>query len=224
MKKRTIYVSLLVLLFIILPEFLIKIEDRPVPKKINVTCDIYPSYTIKEAYYVGKNKLYMFKDSSGKDEVISILKKEDPLIMYEQNNDYVYCTDKNNNTGWISNNSDNLNILTNIKSDYKIDVGIKENIISIKEKENILKVIACNYKISKDKKNEIVLGKFKLLKKFIKDNNYYFKFFANYYIVSTNESKKHNIIVEGTNIIISTEDGKWIYENIPEESVIDIHY
>lgn len=267
MKKTVIYSIILTCIFIFAPAFMVQFDENTHQtinnedvNKDNINKDnndkkmdikdttneisIFSSNTcFKKTYYINKEKVNVYEDSSGNDKIIFTLPKNDVVVAYKENNGYLYCEEnKDGKKGWIKKNSDNLKGEIYKKTEYTLDVNLTNQNINVIKKDKVLKNIKCSTGILGDQETETPLGIFNIQckgeyfysNKYKEGARYYIKFFSNYLIHSIPVDKKGNIIEDEKKKIgfpashgcirISIQDAEWIYNNIPEGSSVIIHY
>lgn len=262
MKKTVIYSIILTCIFIFAPAFMVQLDENTHQtinnedvnkdnndKNMDIKdtaneISIFSSNTcFKKTYYISKEKVNVYEDSSGNDKIIFTLPKDDVVVAYKENNGYLYCEEnKDGKKGWIKKNSDNLKGEIYKKTEYTLDVNLTNQNINVIKKDKALKNIKCSTGILGDQETETPLGIFNIQCKgeyFYSDKykegaRYYIKFFSNYLIHSIPVDKKGNIIEDEKKKIgfpashgcirISIQDAEWIYNNIPEGSSVIIHY
>lgn len=205
---------------------------------------IFSSKTcFKKTYYINTNKVNVYEDSSGNDKIVFTLPKDDVVVAYKENNGYLYCEEnKDGKKGWIKKNSDNFKGAISKKTEYTLDVNLTNQNINVIKKDKVLKKIQCSTGMLGDQETETPLGIFNIQckgeyfysNKYKEGARYYIKFFSNYLIHSIPVDKKGNIIEDEKKKIgfpashgcirISIQDAEWIYNNIPEDSSVIIHY
>jgi lipoprotein-anchoring transpeptidase ErfK/SrfK len=261
-KKTVIYSIILTCIFIFAPAFMVQLDENTQQtinnddinknnndKKIDIKdttndISIFSSKTcFKKTYYINKEKVNVYEDSSGKDKIIFTLPKDDVVVAYQENNGYLYCEEnKDGKKGWIKKNSDNLKGEIYKKTEYTLDINLTNQNISVIKKDKVLKKVQCSTGILGDQETETPLGIFNVQckgeyfysNKYQEGARYYIKFFSNYLIHSIPVDKKGNIIEDEKKKIgfpashgcirISIHDAEWIYNNIPEGSSVIIHY
>ena len=146
------------------------------------------------------------------------------------------------NYGWIRNTDYNLSAEINKDSVYTVDTSINDQLINIYKNGTIIKTFKCSTGFLGDQDNETSLGVFFIQ---VRGNNfysdkygegakYYIKFFSDYLFHSVPIDKNGNIIEEEAKklgepashgcIRLSMDDIKWMYDNIPEGTKVNIHY
>lgn len=223
-----------------------KIEEIEKVDKIESQDDIsvFSSNTcFKKTYYINTSKVDAYEDSSGKNKVIFTLSKDDVVVAYSESNGYIYCEEnKEGKKGWIKKNKNNLKGAIYKETEYTLDVSLNNQSIEILKKDKKIKKIACSTGLLGNQDTETPLGIFNIQckgeyfysNKYKEGARYYIKFFSNYLIHSIPVNEKGNIIEDEKKKIgfpashgcirISIQDAEWIYKNIPEGSLIIIHY
>lgn len=274
MRFRIITISLMTVFLLVVPAFLVHIDDiqptKPEQQSNVIEDENKPEYTpetdqiktndsiqafssqtcYKKTYYINKDKVYVYSDSSGNGKPEIYLQADTPVVGLKENNGYIYCEINNGMKGWIKLDKDNFKIV-NItkeelnekeKSDYFIEVSVSNQNIEIYKQGRILKEISCSTGKLGDSDTETPLGVFKIQNRntyfYNKDYNegakYYVQFFANYLIHSVPVDKDGKVIEEESIklgnpashgcIRVSMEEAKWIYDNIPQGTEVYIHY
>lgn len=196
----------------------------------------------KKTYYISGERVNMYEDCNGKDKVITYLKKNDVVVAYEEKNGYIYCENNSGKKGWIRKNKDNLTGNNYKTTQYKVDVNLTNQKIIVTKDNKSIKTILCSTGIIGDSDTETPIGVFYVQEKgsyfysskYNQGAKYFIKFFSNYLIHSIPTDKKGNIIEEEKKklgipvshgcIRVPMEDSKWIYDNIPKGSMVEIHY
>jgi lipoprotein-anchoring transpeptidase ErfK/SrfK len=196
----------------------------------------------KKTYYISGERVNMYEDSSGKDKVIAYLKKNDVIVAYEEKNGYIYCENNFGKKGWIRKTKDNLTGNNYKSTQYKVDVDLSNQKITITKDNKSIKTILCSTGKIGDSDTETPIGVFYVQEKgsyfysskYNQGAKYFIKFFSNYLIHSIPTDKNGNIIEEEKKklgipvshgcIRVPMEDSKWIYDNIPKGSMVEIHY
>lgn len=197
----------------------------------------------KKTYYIGSDSVCVYEDDSGKDKVIFTLNKDDVVVAYKENKGYIYCEEnKEGRKGWIKKNNINLKGMLYKKTKYELNVNLTTQSMTVLKDDKVIKNISCSTGVIGDQDTETPLGIFYVQCKgeyFFSDKykegaRYYIKFFSNYLIHSIPVDQKGNIIEEEKKklgfpashgcIRISMQDAEWMYNNIPENSAISIHY
>lgn len=218
--------------------------NKPNKKDVTDTITVFSSNTcFKKTYYIGLDNVNVYEDDSGRDKVMFTLNKDDVVVAYKENKGYIYCEEnKQGRKGWIKKNNNNLKGMIYKKTKYNLDVDLtNQNMIVLKDNK-IIKKISCSTGIIGNQETETPLGIFYVQSKgeyffsskYKEGARYYIKFFSNYLIHSIPVDEKGNIIEDEKKklgfpashgcIRISIQDAEWIYKNIPEGSVITIHY
>lgn len=208
----------------------------------------------KKTYYVSHNGVKMYNKIGDKSSLIRCLDSDDELVAYEEKDGYIYCEDNFTNKGWVKKSNDDLKPMPLDGSRYIIDVDLTKQLVNIYNNGNIVrKNIVCSTGTLGNSNTETPSGIFKVKKKLyypngLKLNNndgtidtvmYPIQFFSNYLIHSVPISEiKHNNKVEEKEdaksklgkpashgcVRVSTEDAKWIYNNIPQNAEVYVHY
>lgn len=139
-------------------------------------------------------------------------------------------------------NKENLKGILHKNTEYKVDVDLIDQKIRVYKNDKIIKNIKCSTGVIGKQDTETPLGIFYITNKgkyfysnkYNQGGRYYIKFFANYLIHSIPVDKNGNIIEEEKDklgfptshgcIRVPMEDSKWLYRNIPNKSLIIIHY
>lgn len=255
MKKILIKIFVFTCIIIFTPAFLVNLYDKDNNKQHIIQDEIEEEEVVttfssntcfKKTYYINKPSVDVYRDNTGRDNVIHTLNKDDIIIAYKDEKGYLYCEfdskDSKINRGWIKKNSENLKDNINKNTEYVIDVNLTNQKIYIYKDDNILKNMRCSTGRIGYPDTETPLGIFTLLikgkdfysNKYNEGAKYYIKFFNDYLIHSVPVDKKGNIIEEEKEklgmpashgcIRLSMEDAKWIYENVPIGSMVYIHY
>lgn len=267
MKKKVILTFLFTVFLVLAPAFLVRFDTTEVPsnqelvnrnenievpsnqgqvtKNENIEEDtaVFSCSTVyKKTFYININKENVYKDSSGKDEILRSLKKGAAVVAYKEKNGYIYCEDNNGKKGWIKKKDYNIAGKIDKKTAYSVEIDITNQEVIAYKGDKILKKMACSTGIIGDQDTETPLGIFAIQDKGIfffsakynQGAKYYIKFFANYLIHSIPTDKKGNIIEEESIklgsavshgcVRVSMEDAKWMYETIPKGSTVFIHY
>lgn len=253
MKKRFIYSSILTCIFIFLPAFMVKFSaqppvSRPADSSIEIkdeeTIEVFSSNTcFKKTYYINADKVDALEKPNAGQKVAFSLVKDDAVISIKEENGYIFCEEgKKGKTGWIKKTKENLKGYSDKKTVYSIDVNITSQKIKVLKGDKVIKEMICSTGILGNSDTETPLGTFYIQSKgeyffsnkYQEGGRYYVKFFSNYLIHSIPVDKKGNIIEEERKKIgspvshgcirVSLEDSKWIYNNVPQESQVMIHY
>lgn len=220
-----------------------KISENEVDNEKEEDITTFSSNTcFKKTYYISGDRVNMYGDSSGKDKVIGYLKKNDVIVAYEEKNGYIYCENNVGNKGWIRKNKDNLTGSNYKATQYKIDINITTQKMNITKDNKNIKTILCSTGEVGNADTETPIGVFYVQEKgsyfysskYNQGAKYFIKFFSNYLIHSIPTDKNGNIIEEEKKklgipvshgcIRVPMEDSKWIYDNIPKGSMVEIHY
>lgn len=252
MKKRIIYSSILTCIFIFLPAFLVKFSAQPPEKTADISREIKPEEAIavftsktcfKKTYYINADKVEVFDSPKEDHKEVFTLAQDEAVISIKEDNGYIYCEEgKDGKTGWIKNTTENLKGNIDKGTTYTLDVNITTQKMKVSKKDKLIKEMSCSTGIIGNPDTETPLGTFYLQSKgeyffsnkYQEGGRYYIKFFSNYLIHSIPVDKKGNIIEEEKDKIgipvshgcirISMKDSKWVYDNVPQESKIMIHY
>ncbi len=149
MKFRIFTISFMTVLLLVVPAFLVHINDaeqaekqQQSPKAQNEnkyqytpfvkiikqeeTAAAFSSQTsYKKTYYTSRDKVYVYSDSSGKGEPVVYLQADTPVVALKEENRFVYCEINNGMKGWIRLD----------KNDIKL-VDAAESVLQAKEKGN----------------------------------------------------------------------------------------
>ncbi|NFD31610.1 murein L,D-transpeptidase [Clostridium botulinum] len=197
----------------------------------------------KKTYYINKNKVPVYKNFDCNSEVLYYLYEDDIIVSYKEQNGYIFCEEGNlGRKGWIKKNKENLKGILHKNTEYKVDVDLIDQKIRVYKNDKIIKNIKCSTGVIGKQDTETPLGIFYITNKgkyfysnkYNQGGRYYIKFFANYLIHSIPVDKNGNIIEEEKDklgfptshgcIRVPMEDSKWLYRNIPNKSLIIIHY
>lgn len=220
-----------------------KISENKADSKKDEDITTFSSNTcFKKTYYISGDRVNMYEDSSGKDKVIGYLKKNDVIVAYEEKNGYIYCENNVGNKGWVRKNKDNLTGSNYKTTQYKIDINITTQKMNVTKDNKNIKTILCSTGEVGNADTETPIGVFYVQEKgsyfysskYNQGAKYFIKFFSNYLIHSIPTDKNGNIIEEEKKklgipvshgcIRVPMEDSKWIYDNIPKGSMVEIHY
>ena len=252
MKKKIILTFLFTVFLVFAPAFLVKFDDTKVPSSQeqvksndNIeedTAAFSCSTVYKKTFYINTDRVNMYKDNSGKDQILLSLKKNAVVVAYKEKNGYIYCEDNNGIKGWIKKNDYNLIGKINKKTSYNVEIDITDQKVIVYKGDKILRKMACSTGIIGDQDTETPLGIFAVQDKgpsffspkYNQGAKYYIKFFANYLIHSVPTDQKGNIIEEESIklgsavshgcVRVSMENAKWMYDIIPKGSTVFIHY
>lgn len=197
----------------------------------------------KKTYYIDKSNVNVYEKPDKESKVEYSLPKNSVIVAYREKNGYLYCEESTiGRKGWIKKNKDNLKGFLYKNTEYKVDVDLIKQKILVYKKDKKIRDIKCSTGILGDSDTETPLGMFYITNrgkyfysnKYNQGGRYYIKFFANYLIHSIPVDKSGNIIEEEKNklgfpashgcIRVSVEDAKWLYNKIPNKSLIFIHY
>ncbi|AJD32916.1 L,D-transpeptidase [Clostridium sporogenes] len=197
----------------------------------------------KKTYYINKNKVPVYKNFDSNSQVLYYLYEDDIIVSYKEQNGYIFCEEGNlGRKGWIKKNKENLKGILHKNTEYKVDVDLIDQKIKVYKNDKIIKNIQCSTGVIGKQDTETPLGIFYITNKgkyfysnkYNQGGRYYIKFFANYLIHSIPVDKNGNIIEEEKDklgfptshgcIRVPMEDSKWLYRNIPNKSLIIIHY
>lgn len=217
-------------------------EALPEASETEVEAVFSSTDCFKKTYYISGSSVNIYKDCTGQDTVIKTLKKDDVVVAYNSYNGYLYCEDNDGCYGWIRNTDYNVSPDIDKDSDYMIDTSINNQTINISKNGEVIKSFRCSTGLLGNQDNETPLGVFFIQVKgesFFSDKfgegaKYYIKFFSDYLFHSVPVDKNGNIIEEEEKklgkpashgcIRLSMEDIKWMYDNIPEGTKVNIHY
>lgn len=208
----------------------------------------------KKTYYIGHNGVKMYKSIGDEDSLIRCLDINDEVVAYQEKDGYIYCDDNFSNKGWIKKSSEDLISMPLNTSQYRIDVNLTSQVINIYNNGNLIrKNIICSTGALGNSDTETPIGIFKIKKKLFYPNGldinnrdgtkekvmYPIQFFSNYLIhsVPINQVMHNNKVEENINeklklgkpvshgcIRVDVADAKWIYNNMPQDAEVYIHY
>ncbi|GLC30490.1 L,D-transpeptidase family protein [Clostridium omnivorum] len=220
-----------------------KVSENKVDNEKDEDITTFSSNTcFKKTYYISGDRVNIYEDSTGKDKVIGYLKKNDVIVAYEEKNGYIYCENNVGNKGWVRKNKDNLTGSNYKATQYKVDINITTQKMNITKDNKNIKTILCSTGEVGNADTETPIGVFYVQEKgsyfysskYNQGAKYFIKFFSNYLIHSIPTDKNGNIIEEEKKklgipvshgcIRVPMEDSKWIYDNIPKGSMVEIHY
>lgn len=263
MRKTLVYSFMLTAILIFAPAFMVhfdeEVKQTNTTNKVNINeasnnkqnkenfnddITVFSSNTcFKKTYYIGADNVKVYKDDSGRDDVLFTLNKDDVVVAYKENKGYIYCEENHEGRkGWIKKNNNNLKGTIYKKTKYELDVNLKSQSMTVLNDNKKIKDISCSTGIIGNQDTETPLGIFYMQSKgeyffsskYKEGARYYIKFFSNYLIHSIPVDEKGNIIEDEKKklgfpashgcIRISIQDAEWIYKNIPEGSAISIHY
>lgn len=240
MRKVVTGVIILTLFFVCLPFYETKQDEliNEVSSETNVTKDEDKKksfdVTFIKTYYTAKDNVIMYPNSKDIGRAVAFLGIDEPVAVYREENGNIYCEDDEGHLGWIQNNTKNLKDPINKKTTYKIDINVTDKIIIVFCNDTAIKRISCQLGSSQQINNYIPIGNFVISERQKCFDQYNIKFFSNYSIFSMPESKKGNIIKEENgkqgngicvnSIGVSSDNLKWIYDYVTDNSLVCIHY
>ncbi|MCL2321292.1 MAG: L,D-transpeptidase [Oscillospiraceae bacterium] len=215
-----------------------------VPASAPANDDIY-AYSSKSCFlktlYTAANGTEMYELANSDSKVLKVLSSNEPLIVYKDLGDFLYCEESEGVTGYVKKTSSFKKTL-DYASDYLINVDLTNQNLKIYDGSNLIKQMLCSTGTFGNQNTETPLGKFKIQvrgKDFFNTSlnegaKYYLQFFGDYLIHSTPVDENGKIIeteveklgspVSHGCIRVSMEDAKWLYENVPDGGEVFIHY
>lgn len=196
----------------------------------------------KKTYYINGQKVNMYESPSKNSKIKRVLYKDDVIVAYSEESGYIYCEDNYGDKGWIKKTISNLTGAKFKETKYNIDVNLSEQKMYIYKNNVLIKKILCSTGKIGNQETETPLGVFFVQEKgkaffsnkYDQGGKYYIKFFSNYLIHSIPVDQKGNIIEEEKYklgnpvshgcIRVSLIDSEWLFKNIPEGSLVIIHY
>lgn len=196
----------------------------------------------KQTYYIANSSVDIYENCGESPKIVKKLYKNDVVVAYMNINGYLYCEDNEGKFGWIKNSSNNIISKIDKETEYVVDTSITKQVVNIYRNGEEIKSFKCSTGLIGDQDNETPIGVFFIQvkgngffsEKYGEGAKYYIKFFSNYLFHSIPIDRNGNIIEEEEKrlgepashgcIRLSMEDIKWMYDNIPQGSKVNIHY
>ena len=218
--------------------------EQSIPASAPANDDIY-AYSSKSCFmktlYTASSGIDMYESSNSDSKVLKVLSSNEPLIVYKDLGDFLYCEESEGVTGYVKKTSPFKKTL-DYTNDYLINVDLTNQNIKIFEDGNLIKQMICSTGAFGSQNTETPLGKFKIQvrgEEFFNTSlnegaKYYLQFFGDYLIHSTPVDENGNTIEKEVEklgspashgcIRVSMDDAKWLYDNIPDGGEVFIHY
>lgn len=220
------------------------LNESAIPASTVLDDDIY-AYSSKDCFkktlYTASDNIKLYESPNGDSKVLKMLSSNEPLVVYKEVRDFLYCEEPSGLAGFVKKSS-SFKKTMDYTDAYLINVNLTDQDIKVYKDAMLIKEMPCSTGTIGDQNTETPLGKFKILVRGEEFFNYavnegakyYLQFFGNYLIHSVPVDQNGDVIekeeeklgspVSHGCIRVTMEDAKWLYENVPDGGEVLIHY
>ena len=219
-------------------------EEDAIPVSTVVDDDIY-AYSSKDCFkktlYTASDNINLYESPSGDSKILKILSSNEPLVVYKEVRDFLYCEESSGLAGFVKKSSSFKKTMDHTDA-YLINIDLTNQNIEVYKDAMLIKEMQCSTGTLGDQNTETPLGMFKIIvrgEEFFNNAinegaKYYLQFFGNYLIHSVPIDKNGNVIEKEEEklgspashgcIRVTMEDAQWLYDNVPDGGEVFIHY